>query len=143
MDPLSIVASVSALVALARGCVEVIAGLRQAMGSTPVELSALINEVSDLEFVLSNMAPLSQSQSVDKTEEGLLSALQSHISRATAQLQMLHDLIEGSLPTDSRKWDRTKANIFFMRKRDRVLQIQMDLCRTRQNLDLALNILNV
>jgi hypothetical protein len=123
MDPLSIVASVSALAALARGCVEVIACLRQAMGSTPVELSALINDVSDLEFVLSKMAPVSQGQPVDKTEEGLLSALQSHISRATAQLQMLHGLIQRSLPADSKKWDRTKANIFFMRKRDRILQI--------------------
>ncbi|KAM3518176.1 hypothetical protein MY4038_010161 [Beauveria bassiana] len=143
MDPLSITASAIALLTLAKGCTKVLAGLQAALGSTSQEISALINEVSDIKALLSQAASLSQRQPVADTGEGPLLALRSQIGRAAEQLQMLHDLIQKASPAARNKsWDKAKAQVFFLRNKERILNMQADLCKARLNLGIALGIIH-
>ena len=123
MDPLSITASVIAILGAAR---EVTKGLAkvQALQHAPAELSGLINEVSDLRAVISQVSIFSN-QLEEENFRGPVVALKGHLSRAMVQLRTLDNLIntklfkfraDGTTRMSRRAWIRLRADVELMQR---------------------------
>jgi hypothetical protein len=95
MDPLSVTASILAIVGAANQVYKGLAKIR-ALHHAPAELSALINEVSDLRAILSQVATFS-SRLEEERLRGPVIALKSHLSRARDQLCVVDNLITAEL----------------------------------------------
>ncbi|CAL8574443.1 hypothetical protein XPA_000403 [Xanthoria parietina] len=95
MDPLSVTASVLTILGVATQVTKGLAKVR-ALHYAPAELSSLINEVSDLRAIISQVATFSN-QLEEERFRGPVIALKSHLDRATDQLRSLENLINAEL----------------------------------------------
>ena len=136
MDPLSVTASVLAIVGAAQQTVKGIAKLR-AFQQAPAELSALLNEVADLQAVLTHIATLGE-QLDHQGSRGPVIALQSHIIRAKDQLLLLDQLIHYHLVRHTNAGEIRVARLAWARDQTKVHAMQSDLRSTRLNLSIIL-----
>ena len=138
MEPLSVTASVLAVVGAAKEATKGLAKVR-AMLYAPAELSSLVNEVSDIQAILSQVAHFSN-QLEEERLRGPVVALKSHLSRADAQLRALNDLISsemlkvrtnGTIRLSRGAWIRLKPDVDLMQK---------ELRNVRENIGTALGL---
>lgn len=138
MDPLSITASVIAILGAAG---EVTKGLAkvQALYHAPAELSGLMNEVSDLRAVISQISTFSN-QLEEESFRGPVVTLKNHLNKAMGQLRTLDNLInaelfkvraDGTIKMSRTAWIRLKAD---------VQRMQRDLRSIRVNIGTALGV---
>ncbi|RYP71212.1 hypothetical protein DL769_004732 [Monosporascus sp. CRB-8-3] len=139
MDPLSITASVIAVVGAAQKCAQGIAMLRE-FQEAPEQLAALNNEVSDLELVLSHASSIGQQPSDD--QHSSLLALSTQVERAGKQLHALRTLIEQHLVRHGKKGNTKVTRIGWIRERNRIAQMQRELRSTRLNISTALGVIS-
>lgn len=140
MDPLSITASVIAIIGLANRCAT---GLR-VFGQASTEVVLLVNEISDLNSVLTQLISLNlQTEQLERSEaEGSRVALKGLLDRAEHQLTELHKLVHHDL-TRSSTGNSTKTNrLGWVRNKDHVKQLQQSIRSTRLNLAIALGTAN-
>jgi hypothetical protein len=139
MDPLSIITGAVTLIAAADSLVNALRKLRSLQGSKG-EIDALINEVSDLQAVLSDI----ESTLVDRrTASVCTSSMPSMLDRAQAKLLELDGIIKESLinstgskfslPITQWKWSKEKP---------RINGIQDELRSMRLNLVAGLGAIN-
>ena len=95
MDPLSVAASIVGILGAAGEAAKGLAKLR-AFLHAPGELSSLINEVSDLQAILSQVGSFSNRLKEERFR-GPVVALKSHLTRANTQLNALNGLINSEL----------------------------------------------
>jgi hypothetical protein len=138
MDPLSVTASVLAILGAAGQVTKGLAKIRS-IHNAPAELSGLINEVSDLRAIISQVATFSN-RLEDEGLRGPVVALKSHLSRARDQLYALDNLINvellkvrasGSVRLSRKAWIRLKPDIELM---------QLELRGIRVNIGIALGV---
>lgn len=140
MDPLSITASIIAIVGLANQC----ATRLRVLGQASTEVILLVNEISDLNTLLTQLIVLNhQTEQLEKSAaEGSRIALKSLLNRAEEQLLALHKLVQNDL-TRSTSGKSTKANrLGWVRNKDHVIQLQQSIRSTRLNLAIALGTVN-
>ena len=143
MDPLSITASIVTILGAADRCVKGVAKLR-ALKHASSELSALINEVADLQTVLTQVVALSQQLQRD-CSDGSVTALKSLLKRAEEQLLELNALVQGELskPKSKRSGGGIKVDhLGWTLKKDQLVLLQQSLRATRLNLSTTLGVIN-
>ena len=132
MDPLSVTASVLAIFGAARQVTKGLAKVRT-LHHAPAELSSLINEVSDLQAILSQVASFSN-QLEEERLRGPVVALKSHLSRALDQLHALNNLInaellkvraDGTTKTNRVAWLRLKSDVELMQRELRTIRVNI------------------
>ena len=139
MDPLSITASIIGIVGLADKCVTKL----RVLGQASTEVILLVNEVSDLNSVLTQLIVLNhQTQQLENpAAEGSQIALKSLLKRAEDQLVELHQIVQKDLIKTGSK--RPKANpLGWARNKDHVTQLQQSIRSTRLNLAIAVGTAN-
>jgi hypothetical protein len=92
MDPLSIAASIVALIGAAKGSVEGLKKLRQ-FYKTPAEIDALINEIEDLRLLIADIN-ITEHEHMLRTDVPALSKL---LDNAKEQLFKLDEIMEHRL----------------------------------------------
>jgi light-regulated signal transduction histidine kinase (bacteriophytochrome) len=143
MDPLSIAASVVGILGAADQCVKGIAKLR-ALKQASSELSALINEIADLQTVLTQVIALSQ-QLQGNFSDGSIIALKSLLKRAEEQLLAFNALVQGDLskPKSKRSGGGIRVDhLGWTFNKDHLASVQQGLRTTRLNLATALGVVN-
>lgn len=123
MDPLSVTASVLTIVGIAMQVSKSLAKVR-AIHYAPAELSSLINEVSDLRAIISQVASFSNQLEEEKFK-GPVVALKSHLDRAIDQLRALDNLTNtkllkirsnGTTRISRLAWSRLSPDVDLMRR---------------------------
>ena len=143
MDPLSITASIVTILAVADKCVKGIAKLR-ALNRAPSELSALINEVADLQTILTQVVALCQPLQKNRSD-GSVIALKSLLKRGEEQLLALNALVQCELSKSKskRQGGGTKVDHWgWTLNKDNLAAHQRSLRTTRLNLSTALGVIN-
>ena len=138
MDPLSVTASVLTILGVAGQVTKGIAKVR-ALHHAPAELSSLINEVSDLRAVLSQVASFSN-QLEEERLRGPVVALKSHLSRAMDQLHALDNLINAKLLKVRADGTTKMSRTAWVRLKSDVEVIQRELRNIRVNIGTALGV---
>ncbi|MCJ1280905.1 hypothetical protein MMC26_000222, partial [Xylographa opegraphella] len=135
MDPLAFTASLIAVIGLVGKTVTAIAKIR-AMLQSKDELSALINEITDLQAILTTIAHISQEEDHNDQHLGPKKALASHVQRAKDKILELQELIayrllgaDGSVKAVRLAW---------LREKHVVLRLQSELKSIRWNLATSL-----
>lgn len=141
MDPLSVTASVIALVGLTAQVVKGINRLSVALRDGPAEILALNNEVADLQAILESAKEFARTtspgQHVDKNQLESPRAtplLNIHLVTAREKLAELHDLLQRCLV----KQNRAKLLAQWLRERKKATALQQDLRNVRTNLSTSL-----
>lgn len=137
MDPLSITASIIAVIGLGGKTVASLAKLR-AIVHAKEELSALINEISDLQAVLTTLSHITAEEENDHVHLGPKKALASHVQRAKDKILELEELIAYELTKIGRDGNIEAARHAWLRKRHVVFRLQDELKTIRWNLATSL-----
>ena len=143
MDPFSFAASVVGVLGAADKCVKGVAKLR-ALKYMSSDLSALVNEIADLQTVLTQIIALSQ-QLQRNSLDGSVIALKSLLKRAEEQLLALDALVQGELskPKSKHSGGGIKVDhLGWTLNKERLASIQQGLRTTRLNLATALGVIN-
>lgn len=143
MDPLSVTASVLAIVTAAEKVSKVISALRQDWVSFPGRLHALHNEVDDLESILRQVARCLEARktrlALQSAEGGLLSTLW----RGKEKLDELQDVLDRLLPSSAAgKRDTLSRVIVWRKEQSRVSALQEDIKGVKANLNVLLGASN-
>ncbi|KAL8861156.1 MAG: hypothetical protein Q9178_002372, partial [Gyalolechia marmorata] len=118
MDPLTITASVIAILGAAGQVTKGIAKV-QALQHAPADLSGLMNEVSDLRAVISQVSTFSN-QLEEERFRGPVVTLKGHLDEAMVRLRTLDNLInvelfkvraDGTIKMSRTAWIRLKADV--------------------------------
>ncbi|CAI6330864.1 unnamed protein product [Periconia digitata] len=141
MDPLSITASILAIVGASEQAVKGLAKLR-ALKDAPAELSALINEVSDLRAVLAQICFLGV-QLEQASNNGPVIALRSLLDRANGQILELDQCIQHDIskPEATNPGRIKVSRVSWTLHQKRVSSLRQDLRTTRLNLGTALGVI--
>jgi light-regulated signal transduction histidine kinase (bacteriophytochrome) len=138
MDPLSVTASILAIVGAATQVTKGLAKVR-ALHYAPAELSALINEVSDLRAILSQVATFGN-QLEEERLRGPVVALRSHLTRARAQLRAVDNLINTELFKVKADGTAKISRTAWIRVKPDVDMAQRELAGVRVNIGTALGV---
>jgi hypothetical protein len=140
MDPLSITASVIAIVGVANSCVTNLRASAQASA----DIQSLVNDISDLNIVLTQVIVLCQHcQQVDNdVTKGSLIALKSLLKHAEDHLLELHSIVQKSLEGSSSA-RRKVSHLRWIRNKARVIQLQDRIRSTRLNLSIVIGTANL
>ena len=119
-DPLSVTASIIAVVGAAEGVTKTLARIRD-IRNAPEELLALINEVSDLRIILGDIQSYVQNDTRPLTLQDALQHLSILINRAKDKLLQLDELIQyrltkpesvlDQIKISRREWTRAKTTV--------------------------------
>ncbi|KAJ4371530.1 hypothetical protein N0V83_004749 [Neocucurbitaria cava] len=140
MDPLSITASVLAIIGASEKTVKGLAKLRSFKHAV-AEFSALINEVQDLRLVLANVA-VQNHQLEQNPDDGPVLALRSLLKRAEKQVQELEEYIQYDLSKpgiDEPGGIRVKRRSWVLHQ-EKLATIQQGIKTSRLNLATAIGI---
>ncbi|KZM20612.1 uncharacterized protein EKO05_0010889 [Ascochyta rabiei] len=140
MDPLSITASILAIITASEKTVKGLAKLRSFKHAV-TEFSALINEVSDLRLILTQVGLLGAQLEQD-LNEGPVIALRSLLRRAEQQVQDLEEYVQYDLSkpdVDAPGGVKVKKKSWALHQ-EKLLNIQQGIKTTRLNLGTALGV---
>ncbi|KFA71352.1 hypothetical protein S40288_08955 [Stachybotrys chartarum IBT 40288] len=129
MDPLSITASVIAIVGAGDKCLTKLRTLHHA----PSEILCLMNEIGDLNIVLTQIITLDQ-QARNTGAESSLAGLRSLFKRAENQVLELDAIVQNGLA----KYGALRNGIGWVRYKNQVTELQQSMRSTRLNLTTAL-----
>ncbi|KEY68529.1 hypothetical protein S7711_08804 [Stachybotrys chartarum IBT 7711] len=129
MDPLSITASVIAIVGAGDKCLTKLRTLHHA----PSEILCLMNEIGDLNIVLTQIITLYQ-QARNTGTESSLAGLRSLFKRAENQVLELDAIVQNGLA----KYGALRNGIGWVRYKNQVTELQQSMRSTRLNLTTAL-----
>ncbi|KFA49192.1 hypothetical protein S40293_07198 [Stachybotrys chartarum IBT 40293] len=129
MDPLSITASVIAIVGAGDKCITKLRTLHHA----PSEILCLMNEIGDLNIVLTQIITLDQ-QARNTGAESSLAGLRSLFKRAENQVLELDAIVQNGLA----KYGALRNGIGWVRYKNQVTELQQSMRSTRLNLTTAL-----
>ena len=133
-DPLSITASIIAVVGAAEGVTKTLAKIRN-IRNAPEELLALINEVSDLRIILAGIQSYVQNTAASPELQDALQHLTVLINRAKDKLLQLDELVQyrltkpesvaDQIKVSRREWARAKTTIDDFRQSLRDIRINI------------------
>ena len=119
-DPLSITASIIAVVGAAEGVTKTLTKIKN-IRNAPEELLALINEVSDLQIVLGDIQSYTQTMTISPPIQDAFQHLSVLIDRARNKLLQLDELIQyrltkpesavGRIKVSRREWATARTTI--------------------------------
>jgi len=139
MDPLSLTASIITVINLGGKTIASLAKLRAILDAKE-ELSALINEISDLQAVLTTLSHITAEEENDHVHLGPKKALASHVQRAKYKVLELEELIAYELTKIRRDGNTEVARHAWLRKKHVIFRLQAELRNIRWNLATSLGI---
>ncbi|KAL8904858.1 MAG: hypothetical protein Q9171_006896 [Xanthocarpia ochracea] len=142
MDPLSITAGVLAILGIAGAVTKGIVKVRRALHYAPTELWGLMNEVSDLQVIISQVATFGN-QLEEERYKGPVVALKGHLSRAMYQLRTLDNLINVELLKVRADGATRMSRKAWIRLKSEVESTQKELRSSRVNIGTALGIVTL
>lgn len=142
MDPLSITASVLGILGAVQQANKGVGKLRSLKHANQ-DFSFLLNELADLEIVLTQVNSLSQDLDA-RAPDGPAGALKSHLKRASAQLLELNELVAYNLskPEPETGGGYKVDRVGWLRNEQKILASQKNLLTTRWNISTAIGLVS-
>ena len=140
MEPLSVAASVFAVIGAASATLKTLAKLR-ALPNAPDELSVLINELSDIQAVLWQVVSVVQGREAEAG--GPLEALHRQVEHAQERLLALDQLVHYHLVDYNEARELQVARLAWVRANHKVKALQEELRGIRLNIGTTLQTLTL
>ena len=140
MDPLSVIASVTGILAVAAKITTVVTEFIQSVGDVPASTRSVLTEVSDLSLCLSQWTPfLRGTRTAERTRRDGISveqvvAISTSLVMSISELERLLDSFKLDLPMSA------FARIKWVRNEERINQILNRIRASRSSLNLILTI---
>ena len=142
-DPLSISASIIALLGAAEGVRKVIGKIKHIQNG-PTKILALLNEISDLTLVLQNIQSFVQTQTAQSyIPQDQLRQLATLVDRAKNEVLQLEELIRTTFIRPNSNGDSIK--IFrreWLRAKPKIMEFQQNLRDIRLNITSHMTLIN-
>lgn len=143
MDPLSLTASIIAVVGLATTTTKALTKIIKSFHHSPGEIHALNNELADLQAILIALEETMTEKNVEPKPgkencSGPSAVLKTHLQNATKALEELDRLLASGL----QKQNRSQLQFWWVRNKSHAIALQREVHNTRTNLQTSLCMVN-